>query len=154
VVAEPESSTQIPKPASGKKPQPGSSVPCLRTSVQNFCQTDCVPTLQVPNVEKFELHNNCYIWQHITSVAVLPELHNREKKIFPLALQPQFGPWPTSMKSRFHFDFLDLRQSVGLLGRVISSSHTHTYTNTKYPCPGWDSNPRSRLPSERRQSMP
>jgi hypothetical protein len=42
----------------------------------------------------------------------------------------------------FHFGFLDLRQSVGLLGRVISSSqglylytnrktHTHTHTHTK-----------------------
>jgi hypothetical protein len=70
----------------------------------------------------------------------------------------------------FHFGFLDLRQSVGLIGRVISSSqglylytniekkhthvHTHTHTNTKHPCPEWDSNPRSLLPSERRQCMP
>jgi hypothetical protein len=42
-------------------------------------------------------------------------------------------PW----SSPFHFGFLDLRQSVGLLGRVISSSQlvhkhrkTHTYTQT------------------------
>jgi hypothetical protein len=28
---------------------------------------------------------------------------------------------------------------------------THTYTNTKCACPEWDSNPWSRLPSERRQ---
>jgi hypothetical protein len=68
----------------------------------------------------------------------------------------------------FHFGFLDLRQSVGFLGQVISSSqglylytntekrarthtHTHTHTHTKHPCPEWNSNPRSRLPSERRQ---
>jgi hypothetical protein len=61
----------------------------------------------------------------------------------------------------FHFGFQDLRQSVGLLGQVISSSQglylytntdkrAHTHTNTKCPCPEWDSNARSRLPSERR----
>jgi hypothetical protein len=67
-------------------------------------------------------------------------------------------PW----NSPFHFGFLHLRQPVGLLGRVISSSQgmylytntekrTHTHRNTKHPCPEWDSNPLSRLPSERRQ---
>jgi hypothetical protein len=59
----------------------------------------------------------------------------------------------------FHFSLLDLRQSAGLLGRVISSSqglylyktqkNAHTYTNTKHPCAEWDSNPRSWLPSEK-----
>jgi hypothetical protein len=53
----------------------------------------------------------------------------------------------------FHFSLLDLGHSVGLLGRVISSSQgfylltnteKRTYTNTKHPCPEWDSNPRSR----------
>jgi hypothetical protein len=49
---------------------------------------------------------------------------------YSLALHPQFGPWPTSMK--FHFGFLDLRQSVGLLGREISSSQgIYLYTNTQ-----------------------
>jgi hypothetical protein len=28
------------------------------------------------------------------------------------------------------------------------NSHTHTHTHTKHPCPKWDSNPRSRPPSE------
>jgi hypothetical protein len=67
-------------------------------------------------------------------------------------------PW----KYPFHFGFLDLRYSVGLLGRVISSSqglstctqtqkNAHTHRDTKHPCLVWDSNPRSRLPSERRQ---
>jgi hypothetical protein len=64
-------------------------------------------------------------------------------------------PW----NSPFHFGLLDLRHSVRLLGWVISSSrglylHTNTekrtHTNTKHPCPEWDSNPRSRLPGERR----
>jgi hypothetical protein len=68
-------------------------------------------------------------------------------------------PW----NSPFHFGLLDLSHSVGLLCRVISSSQglflytnteKRTYTNTKHPCPEWDSNPRSRLPSERRQYMP
>jgi hypothetical protein len=56
-------------------------------------------------------------------------------------------PW----NSPFHLGFLDLRQSVGLLGQVISS---YTHTNTKHPCPEWDLNSRSQLPSERRQCMP
>jgi hypothetical protein len=70
-------------------------------------------------------------------------------------------PW----NSPFHFSLLDLSHSVGLLGRVISSSQglylytitkkcTHTHTNSTHPCPDWDSNPRSRLPNERRQCMP
>jgi hypothetical protein len=52
---------------------------------------------------------------------------------FSLALQPQFEPWPTSMKlSRFTSVFLDLIQSVGLLGRVISSSQgLYLYTKTE-----------------------
>jgi hypothetical protein len=60
--------------------------------------------------------------------------------------------------------FLDHSRTVGLLGRVISPSqglylntgqhkHRKTHTHIKYPCPEWDSNPRSRLPSERRQYM-
>jgi hypothetical protein len=66
---------------------------------------------------------------------------------------------------RFTSVFYILRQLVGLLGRVISSSqgsylytntekHTHIHTNTKHLCPEWDSNPRFRLPSERKQCMP
>jgi hypothetical protein len=54
--------------------------------------------------------------------------------------------------------------TVGLLGRVISTSqglclntglhkHRKTHTHTKHRCPEWDSSPRSRLPSERRQYM-
>jgi hypothetical protein len=32
--------------------------------------------------------------------------------------------------------------------------HRKTHTHFKYPCPEWDSNPRFRLPSDRRQFMP
>jgi hypothetical protein len=74
---------------------------------------------------------------------------------------PQLGLGLPPWNSPFHFGFfLDPTQSVGLLGRVISSSQglwlytnteKRTYTNTKHPCPEWDSNPRSRVPSERRQ---
>jgi hypothetical protein len=68
-------------------------------------------------------------------------------------------PW----NSLFHFGFIDLRQSVGLIWRVISSSQglylytnteKRTHTNTNHPCPEWDSNQRSRLQSERRKCMP
>jgi hypothetical protein len=63
-----------------------------------------------------------------------------------------------------HFS-LDLTQTVGLLGQVISQSHGHCENtgqhkrriNTgrhKRPCLKWDSNPRSQRPSERGQFMP
>jgi hypothetical protein len=63
-----------------------------------------------------------------------------------------------SMKPSVSLQLLDLGQSVGLLGRLIHSSQglylytntekrTHN-TNTKHPCPEWDSKPRSRCPHE------
>jgi hypothetical protein len=33
-----------------------------------------------------------------------------------------------------------------------TQKNTYTFTNTKHPSPEWDSNPRSRPPSERRES--
>jgi hypothetical protein len=76
----------------------------------------------------------------------------------PWRYSPNLGLGLSPWNSPFHFGFPDLRQSVGFLGRVISSSqglstctqtqkNAHTSTNTKHPCPGWDSNQRSRLPS-------
>jgi hypothetical protein len=82
---------------------------------------------------------------------------------FPWRYSPNFGLGLLPWNPPFHFGFLDLRHSVGLLGRVISSSQglylytnteKRTHTNTKYRCPEWDSNPRSRFSSERRQCMP
>jgi hypothetical protein len=80
---------------------------------------------------------------------------------------PNLGIGLTAWNSPFHFGLLDLRYSLGLLVRVISSSqgrdlytkhrktHTHTHhTNTKHSCPEWDSNRRFLLPSDRRQYMP
>jgi hypothetical protein len=60
-------------------------------------------------------------------------------------LQPQFGSWPTSMRISNSFGLLDLRQSIGLLGRVISSSqglylkqeNTYTY-QTSMPWVGYE----------------
>jgi hypothetical protein len=57
--------------------------------------------------------------------------------------------------------FLDHLQTVGLLGRVISSSqglylntgqqkHRKPPTHIKHPCPESDSNPQSRLPRKQR----
>jgi hypothetical protein len=49
-------------------------------------------------------------------------------------------------------------QTAGLLGQVISPSHTTTQTQNKrtqkHPCLEWDSNPRSQRSSERRHFMP
>jgi hypothetical protein len=79
------------------------------------------------------------------------------------ATTPMLGLGLHPRNSPFHFGLLDLTHSVGLLGRVISSSQglylyrnteKRTYTNTKHPCPEWGSNKRSRLPSERRQCTP
>jgi hypothetical protein len=50
----------------------------------------------------------------------------------PLALEPNLGLGLPPWNSPFHFGLLDLRQSVGLLGRVISSSQClYLYTNTE-----------------------
>jgi hypothetical protein len=84
---------------------------------------------------------------------------------FPWRYSPNLGLGLPPWNSPFNFGFLDLRHSVGLLGRAINSSqglstftqtqkNVHTYTNTLHPCPEWGSKPRSRLPSERRQCMP
>jgi hypothetical protein len=56
----------------------------------------------------------------------------------------------------FHFSVLDSRQSVGLRKASTytqTQENTHTYINTKHRCPGWDSKPRFRRQSERRQCM-
>jgi hypothetical protein len=69
-----------------------------------------------------------------------------------------------SMKLSVSLQLLDLGQSVGLLGLVISSSqslylYTNTEkrahnTNTKHPCPEWDWKPWSRHLREQRQFVP
>jgi hypothetical protein len=80
---------------------------------------------------------------------------------FPLALEPQFEPWPTSRKLSVSLRFTRSSHSVGLLWWVISSSQglylytntekgTHTYKHqTSMPWVGFE--PQSRLQSERRQ---
>jgi hypothetical protein len=84
--------------------------------------------------------------------------------IFFLRLYSPIQALTASIKLSISLQLLDLGQSVGLLGRVISSSQGHYLytnvekrthnTNTKHLCPEWDSNPRSRRPRERRQFMP
>jgi hypothetical protein len=64
-------------------------------------------------------------------------------------------PW----NALFHFSFLILRQSVGLLGRGISPSqgrylHKHRINADKHPCLEWVSNPWFQRSSERKQFMP
>jgi hypothetical protein len=82
---------------------------------------------------------------------------------FHLWLYSPIKALAASMKLSVLLQLLDLGESVGLLGRVISSSQglylytntekrTHN-TNTKYLCPEWDSNSRSRRPRERRYFM-
>jgi hypothetical protein len=75
---------------------------------------------------------------------------------FFFLVAPTLGSLLPLLEHRAKFpQFLDQGRSVGLLGRVISSSQgLYLYTNTKHPCPEWDSNPRSRPPSERTQYTP
>jgi hypothetical protein len=64
--------------------------------------------------------------------------------IFSSALQPRFGPWPTSMKLSVSLQFSRSQTS----GRTpwVSDQLGERSLNTNHPCPEWDSNPRSRLP--------
>jgi hypothetical protein len=79
--------------------------------------------------------------------------------IFVLALQP---PWALDSDFQFHDYFTDGRTpwtSDQLVARPLAN-HRTTQTQNKrihtpnIPCLVWDSNPRSLLPSERRQFMP
>jgi hypothetical protein len=86
-------------------------------------------------------------------------LNIMDTDFFSMALPAHSGPRPL-IQFRNHFS-----QSVGLLGRVISSSqgrYLHTgkhrqnkriHIHTKHPCLKCDSNPRSQSSSERRQFM-
>jgi hypothetical protein len=63
-----------------------------------------------------------------------------------------------SVKRFVSLQFLNLRHSVGLLGRVISPSQgrylTQTQNKHRHLCLEWDSKPRPQPSSERRQFMP
>jgi hypothetical protein len=82
---------------------------------------------------------------------------------FPPPLAPFLGSslsyWSTGLITQF----LGLSQAVGLLGRVISplqglylntGQHKRRKMRTYIKCPGQDSNPQSRPPSDRRLFMP
>jgi hypothetical protein len=87
------------------------------------------------------------------------QISTKGSVIIFMALPAHSGPGPL-IQFRNHFS-----HTVGLLGRVISSSqslylntgqHKHrinAYTH-RHPCLKWDSNPRSQCPREQRQFMP
>jgi hypothetical protein len=100
--------------------------------------------------------SDCRSWSPSTERSFwLPPFYHVSLHIFFHWLYSPHGPWPL-------FSFMIILQTVELLGRVISSSQglylntgQHKYrinTYTKHPCLVWVSNPRSQLPSERRQS--
>jgi hypothetical protein len=70
--------------------------------------------------------------------------------------------WSIGLISRFHNKFTDgrtPRTGDQLVARPLylnTGQHKHrkTHTHIKHPCPEWESNLRSRPPSERRQYMP
>jgi hypothetical protein len=96
----------------------------------------------------------------LTSAERLSIFHERacttRISFFFLWLYSPIKALAASMKLSVSLQFLDLGESVGCLGRVISSSQgLYLYTNTekrthnannKHPCPEWDSKPRSRRP--------
>jgi hypothetical protein len=99
----------------------------------------------------------------VSIVGTIHLLHCQPSITIIVPCSPNLGLGLPPWNSPFHFGLLDLRHLVGLLWRVISSSqglylHTNTktrpHTNTKHPCPEWDSNSWCRLPSERRQCIP
>jgi hypothetical protein len=67
---------------------------------------------------------------------------------FPWRYNPNLGLSLSPWNFPFHFSFLDLRQLVELIGRVISS------LQCLYLCTNTEKRTRSWLPSERRQCMP
>jgi hypothetical protein len=80
-----------------------------------------------------------------------------ESFLFLWRYSPNLDLGLPSWNSPFHFGLLDLRYSVGFLGRwsvdrkastcTQTQKNAHTHTNIKHPCPEWDSNSRSQLPS-------
>jgi hypothetical protein len=60
----------------------------------------------------------------------------------------------SSVKSLVSLQFLNLRQSVGLLVARPLRTHKHRINADRRPCLEWDSNPRSQCLSERRDFMP
>jgi hypothetical protein len=88
------------------------------------------------------------------SLSIQPSVHPSIN--LSMALQSFVWPWAL-------FQFLDLLQSVGSLGRVISPSqgrdlhtgqHKLRINAHRHPCLKWDSIPRSQCSSDRRQFMP
>jgi hypothetical protein len=91
-------------------------------------------------------------------------LHRRRPQVIFFPLASLLGSSLTYWSAGLITQFLDLSQAVGLLGRVVSSSqglylntgqhkHRKTRTHIKHPCPGRNSNPQSRPPSDRRLFM-
>jgi hypothetical protein len=79
----------------------------------------------------------------------------------PLILSALQPPWVLASDFQFYDHFTDGRipwTSDQLVARPLPKHRTtqtqNKHVHTKYPCLVWNSNPRSRLPRERRQYMP
>jgi hypothetical protein len=96
----------------------------------------------------------CVVGSYFESITIVNE-------DFFLCLYSPIQALTAAMKLSASLQLLDLGQSVGLLGRAISSSQgLYLYTNTEkrphnsntnYPCPEWYLNPRSWRPREWRK---
>jgi hypothetical protein len=127
----------------------------------------------------YEYHHHCTSNVHITPIKCTVKWGRKdghvsyglemffvtffEKHFCFLWLYSPIQALAASINLSVSFQWLELGQSAGLLGQVISLSQgLYLYTNTekrthkthtKYPCSELDSNSRSRRPSERRQFM-
>jgi hypothetical protein len=76
---------------------------------------------------------NAKLYSEVLNTKSTQETYNTSFTFFFLwRYSPNLGLGLPPWNSPVHFGFLDLRQSVGLLGRVISSSQgLYPYTNTE-----------------------
>jgi hypothetical protein len=71
-------------------------------------------------------------------------------------LEPLVGPWPLlQFRNHFYADSRTPWPSDQTVTRPLPKQRTTNRINAhRYPCPEWDSNPRSQCSNERRQFMP
>jgi hypothetical protein len=119
-----------------------------------FVQQFCYASFRVLHAIAFIL--KIIFFSHVTPCTVADTYQPDSLSLFPVAPTLEHR---ASVKRFVSLQFLNLRQSVGLLGRGISPSqrsylYKHRINTDKYPCLEWDSNSRSQRSSGRRRFMP
>jgi hypothetical protein len=110
---------------------------------------------QIGQFPRFYVQSFFIISSRCETFAVYTDFLNTRAEFFFLWLCSPIQPLAASIKFSLSLRLLDLGQSVGLHGGMISSSQgLCLYANTKHSCPEWNSNPRSRRPREQRHFVP